>query len=86
MSLNYKDYLPAQASALVNFIKVFSSESALRDIGPNLTCEECDALYDLLMEHGQRDAADTLLRAHVRCDTDGDSVEHLEMKKVFGPE
>ena len=70
-----------QYAALNTFLIVWSSGDMLSEVATTLTCTECDALARLLRAHGENEAADTLLDAHVEGDEDGDDEEHLKRKE-----
>jgi hypothetical protein len=65
----------ALVDATADFLTVWTADTLLEDIATALSCSEMDALYDLLVEYGKRDAALSLLEAHREGDDEGD--EHF---------
>lgn len=61
------------------FFSVWSSD-ILDDIGPHLSCQECEALCDLLEVFGYLSAASRLRDSHSRSDSEGDDAQHLSIK------
>jgi hypothetical protein len=68
------------AVALADFLNVFEP-GVLEDIGPQLTCNECEALCNLFSSNGQGTKAKILRAAHALGDNEeSDFEEHLELK------
>ena len=74
-------HLQAQAEALVSFLEAFTKFDTLSDIGPALTCLECEAMANLLHFFDEEEAARVLRKAHVESDDEGDLREHVELKQ-----
>lgn len=71
-----------QADALHGFLEVWSDEYLLSDIGPKITCQECEVLARLLEAHGLRLNAEALRLSHSLSDDDGDMARHVAIKKA----
>ena len=70
-----------QATALAHFLDVWTSDpDLLTELGPKLTCQEANALGDLLLSYDYPNAHDVLLDAHSEGDESGDDEEHLQIK------
>ena len=65
-----------KAQCLQRFLEVFSDQMLQNDIGPHLSCSECEALASLLTVHGVD--AESLLDGHAMGDEEGDDEEHLK--------
>jgi hypothetical protein len=68
--------LQAQLDATETFIDVWSSSDLLDDIGPTLTCQEADVLAMLLRVFDNEHAAEVLINAHRRSDTDPEDLHY----------
>jgi hypothetical protein len=69
-----------QEAAVREFIEGWNLSMPYHELGPALTCIECNALYRLLISFGDLSAAGALLKAHTACDEEGDDPEHLRIK------
>lgn len=74
--------IKVRADALHGFLEVWSEAYLLSDIGPKLTCLECEVLAKLIEAHGMFTAAEHLRREHSLSDDDGDMDSHVAIKKA----
>lgn len=75
-------HIKRQAEALHQFLCIWSEGILLSDIGPKLTCMECEALAKLLEAHGLGMSAETLRLDHSLADDEGDMQKHVAIKKA----
>lgn len=69
------------AQALENFLDTWSDGILLNDLGPHLSCTECNALADLLRAHGHDSAAASLVEGHCLSDDEGDDADHFALRQ-----
>ena len=70
----------ARKAALAAFLKTFSEQDLLDELGPKRLCAECEALANLLHVHGRKVSAQILRESHAREDEDDDMPEHVELR------
>lgn len=66
-------------TVLENFLDVWSGDLGL-DIGPHLSCDECEALCDLMEVYRDREVAEQIRLYHALSDDDGDMPQHVSIK------
>src|SRR5688572_10404682 len=76
--------LAARAQSIQSLLDDLS-EHCLFDIGPHLSCDECEALANVFYFHGYKEKAAALRYGHVSADSadEGDCKEHLELKEKW---
>lgn len=77
--------LVSQAAALTTFLETFDYMT-LNDIGPHLSCIECEAMAILFEVHSLGGAAKALREGHAAEDEEGDMPKHLELKEQLEKE
>lgn len=70
---------PAQKHALDELLGVMDG-LLTHDLGPHLTCTECEAFAEFLEAFGHEDAATSLREGHALDDDEGDLPEHVALK------
>lgn len=64
--------LVEQAEATSKLLDIFSDSFLLEELGPKLTCVECDALCEWLRAYEDCEGAGILMDSHAMSDDEGD--------------
>lgn len=72
--------------AVTAFLDVWSDPVLLDDVGPRMTCTECEAFAEFLTAFGHTDSAQALRLGHSLEDEEGDHEEHLKIKAAYEAE
>lgn len=69
-----------QAEATTKLLNVLCQD-LLYELGPKLTCIECETLCEWLEAYGEMEDADTLRRSHAMQDEEGD--DHWQLRQTI---
>ena len=82
------DLLLKREQAVRQFVDCWNLSMPYHEIGPALTCIECNALHRLLLVYGAPEVARALLEAHVAGDEEDDDPVHFKIRaslELHGP-